>query len=118
MDYKEIQDLKSHREYLEKATTQTYVMFKQGCMNFIENELKRHGDYNGTMWKIKLHKKNQFKFHDSPVEAIGYLADGRIVLTLLSVFSKADVIVNELDLNELEIGDIVDAIHKQCKNKC
>ena len=117
MDYKEIQDLKSHREYLEKATTQTYVMFKQGCMNFIENELKRHGDYNGTMWKIKLNKKNQFKFHDSPVEAIGYLADGRIVLTLLSVFSKTDVIVNELDLNEVEIGDIVDAIHKQCKNK-
>ena len=57
MEYKEIQELRSHRDNLLISVAHTKIMLTEGCMNFIDREMKLHGEYDGTMWKIKVRKK-------------------------------------------------------------
>lgn len=114
MEYKEIQELRSHRDNLLLSVTHTKIMLTEGCMNFIDREMKLHGEYDGTMWKIKVRKKNQFIYNETLIVEIRYKSNGIIILVSDNTM---EFNVTSRDLDDMEMACIVNVIYKEFKNK-
>lgn len=113
MEYKEIQELRSHRENLLLSATHIEIMLEDGCMNFIDREMKLHGEYDGTMWKIKVHKKNQFIYNEALIVEIRYKND----IIILVSDNTTEFHVTSRDLGDFEMYCIVNVIYREFKNK-
>lgn len=117
MEYKEIQELRSHRDNLLISVAHIKIMLAEGCMNFIDREMRLHGEchfYDGTMWTIKVHKKNQFIYNEALIVEIRYKPNGIIILVSDNAM---EFNVTSRDLDDMEMACIVNVIYKEFKNK-
>lgn len=118
MEYKEIQNLRELKDNLRAQLIRTGVILEDGCLSFIDSQMRKYGKYeptcNGESWTIKIQKKYRtINNNGDKVTSLTYEKNGYITFST----ENRQWCQHYRKLEPTIVTWIIDILHNQFKNE-